>query len=100
VQMNFGIQHEIRSGTVLSADYLRNVGTHTLLSIDVNRTGDSRFLNVNNALSAINATIGACGPVTQSTAIAGINCYIGANSAASISDFAANGLDSTVDVTG
>ena len=100
VQMNFGVQRELRQGMVLSADYVRNVATHTLLSIDVNRTGDSRFLNIENAVAAINATIGGCGPVTQATASAGIACYMGANATASISDFAANGLDSTVDLTG
>jgi len=30
---------------VWSADYLRNVGTHTLLAIDVNHVGDVRFFN-------------------------------------------------------
>src|SRR5581483_11999609 len=102
VQMNGGIQHEIRPGTVISADYVRNVATHPLLSIDVNHTGDSRFLNVTNAVAAINATITAagCPAVTQTTAIAGVTCYLGANPGASISDFAVNGLDSTVDSTG
>ena len=33
LQMNVGIQREIRRGMVFSADYLRNVGTRSLLSI-------------------------------------------------------------------
>ena len=43
VQMNIGIQHEIRHGTVVTADYLRNVSTHNLLAVDTNHIGDSRF---------------------------------------------------------
>src|SRR5207248_7177786 len=32
IQMNVGIQHEIRSGTVLSVDLIRNVGLRYLLA--------------------------------------------------------------------
>ena len=62
VQMNFGIQHEIRKGMVFTADYLRNVSTHTLLAVDTNHVGDARYLNVNAALAAINATLAANAP--------------------------------------
>jgi len=31
VQMNFGIQRELRPGMVLTADFVRNVQTHYLL---------------------------------------------------------------------
>jgi hypothetical protein len=34
VQMNLGIQKEIRHGMVASVDYLRNVATHTVLTVD------------------------------------------------------------------
>ena len=44
VQMNIGIQRELRRGMVLTVDYLRNVSTHNLLSIDTNHVGDARFL--------------------------------------------------------
>ncbi len=97
VQMNFGIQREIRNGTVFTADYLRNISTHTLLAVDTNHVGDTRFFNPNAALAAINATVGpACGAgsVTAANSIAAINCYIAANPGASISAFAVNGLDS------
>ncbi len=103
VQMNFGVQHEIRRGMVVTADYLRNVSTHTLLTVDTNHVGDARFLNVANALSAINNTVGAgcgSGSVTAATAISAVNCYISSNSAASISDFATNGLDSGYSLCG
>ena len=97
VQMNAGIQHEIRRGMVVTADYLRNVSTHTLLAVDTNHVGDVRFFNQTGALAAINATVGAAcggGGVTAANSAAAVNCYIGMNPGASISDFAVNGLDS------
>lgn len=86
-QMNVGVQHELKPGTVISVDYLRNIGTHTLLAIDENHVGDARFLDQAGALAAINATNThfAC-PAGS----AGINCAIAAG--ATISDYANNGL--------
>src|ERR1700683_1101829 len=46
VQINFGVQRELRKGMVLTADYLRNISTHTLLAVDTNDVGDTRFLNI------------------------------------------------------
>ena len=93
VQINAGVQREIRPGMVLSVDYLRNVGTHFLLGFDVNHTGDASLLNVPNATAAIDATNTAfgCGP-----GIPGITCAIAAG--ASITDYAKNGLDSPKDL--
>ena len=103
VQMNIGIQREIRRGMVFSVDYLRNVATHTLLSIDTNHVGDARFLNAGAALAAINATVGGgCGggSVTAGNSIAAVDCFIAANPGATIAAFAANGLDSGYAVCG
>ena len=90
-QLNAGIQRQIGRGTVLSVDYLRQVGLHQLLGIDTNHVGDARFLNKNAALNAINATNASfncpAGP-------AGISCAIGRG--ATIVDYAGNGLDSGV----
>ncbi|MHB8639073.1 MAG: TonB-dependent receptor [Candidatus Acidiferrales bacterium] len=97
IQMNVGVQHQFGTGTVLSVDYVRNVGLHYTVGIDVNHTGDARFLNQANALAAISATNNSFGCGTGTDA-ASINCSIGAG--ASISDFAVNGLDSTGDTTG
>jgi hypothetical protein len=91
VQMNFGIQHELRKGMVFTADYLRNIETHTLLAVDTNHVGDSRYFNLANAQSAIAATTGQFGCAGGFSAAA-INCAIGAG--ANISSFAGNGLDS------
>ncbi|HEX3739842.1 MAG TPA: carboxypeptidase regulatory-like domain-containing protein [Terriglobales bacterium] len=92
VQMNIGIQREIRHGMVLSADYLRNVETRTLLAIDVNKVGDVSNFNLGAAQSAIaatNASFGGCGSV---------DCAIGAG--ASIDDYVANGMGTPNDVAG
>jgi hypothetical protein len=97
IQMNFGIQHEFRPGTVLSADFLRNVGLRYLISYDTNHVGDARFLNMPAALNAISLTNNAFGCGTGTDA-ASINCAIlgQANEGvgATIADYAGNGLDS------
>jgi hypothetical protein len=89
-QFNFGIQRELRPGTVLSVDYIRNVGTRTLLIYDTNHIGDARYLDKAAAQAAINATNDSygCAP-----GIAGVNCAI-AQGATMADDYAANGLDS------
>jgi hypothetical protein len=80
---------------VLTVDYLRNVGTHYLLNIDENHTGDSAYLNVPAAQAAIAATNTSFGCVPGT---AGIGCAILAG--ATINDYATNGLDSTGDLNG
>jgi hypothetical protein len=44
VEINIGIQREIRPGIIFSADYVRNVQTHYFLGIDENHTGDNPLL--------------------------------------------------------
>ena len=61
VQMNIGIQREVRKGMIFTADFIRNVSTHTLLAVDTNHVGDARFLNVANATAAIDTTNGSFG---------------------------------------
>jgi Carboxypeptidase regulatory-like domain len=99
VQMNFGLQHQFGKNAVFSADFVRNVETHTLLAIDVNHVGDARYFNKANAIAAINSTLTNCGVGSIAAAIAGCpnNPETGApgyNQPATIADFAANGLDS------
>ncbi|MGA9391338.1 MAG: carboxypeptidase-like regulatory domain-containing protein [Candidatus Sulfotelmatobacter sp.] len=95
VQMNFGIQRELRRGMVLTADYLRNISTHTLLAVDTNHVGDARFLNRAAAQTAINTTNAAFGCPAGT---AGIPCAIAAG--ATIVNFASNGLDSGYELCG
>ncbi|HXZ42054.1 MAG TPA: TonB-dependent receptor [Terriglobales bacterium] len=97
VQMNFGLQHQFGKNAVFEADYLRNIETHTLLAIDVNHVGDARYFNLANAIAAISATtspVGCGSPTTTGQAAVAVTCYLGKVPTASISDFAANGLDS------
>jgi len=112
LQMNLGIQHEIRKGMVFSADYLRNVETHFLLGIDVNQTGAARNFAIYNtpaqlsagtapAQEAIAATVAACNS-SQPGLQGAINSCPGLNQGnaavgATISNFAANGLGSAID---
>jgi len=91
MQFNIGVSRELRPGTVLSVDYLRNVALHGLIGVDSNHLGDSRFLNSAAALNAISTTNNGfgCGAGTDAAAI---NCAIAAG--ATIFDYAGNGLDS------
>ena len=96
-QMNVGFQRELHPGTVLSVDYLRNVGLHTLLGIDKNREGDASLLDPNAALAAIgttNAGFAGC----SGTSAAAINCAIAHG--ATIGNYAANGLTGGLNATG
>ena len=104
VQMNIGVQREIRPGLVFTVDYLRNVATHNLLSIDTNHVGDARFFNKTNAQAAIAATLTACGQPTIDLAISAGTCPATSSNpsvhTASIADFAGNGLDSGYSLCG
>jgi hypothetical protein len=91
VQMNIGFQREIRRGTVLSADFLRNVETHSLLGIDINQAGDIKHFSLANAQAAIATTNSAFG-------CADVDCAIAAG--AQMTDYAGNGLGSAVDFGG
>jgi Carboxypeptidase regulatory-like domain len=96
-QMNIGVQREITKGGVLTVDYLRNIGLHFQMGVDVNHAGDSRYLETNAALNAINATVAnvGCSPASNAAqAQAAVACYIANDPSASINDFANNGLDS------
>lgn len=92
VQMNAGIQREIRPGMVLSADFVRNVQTHYLLGVDVNHSGDVHYFNKTGALNAINVTNGQFG---CPAGVGGIQCAI--NGGATMAAYAGNGLTSSAD---
>jgi hypothetical protein len=90
VQINAGMQHEIRPGTVLTIDYLRNIETHTLLAIDTNHVGDARFFNLTaarNAIALTTAQFGCPGGFSGGA----INCAITAG--ATMADFASPKFD-------
>ncbi|GAC1436912.1 MAG: hypothetical protein NVS1B11_19240 [Terriglobales bacterium] len=88
VQINAGIQHEFHPGTIFSADYLRNVETHSLIGIDVNHVGDVSNFNLTAAQNAIAATNTAFGCPDVACAIA---------AGAQMTDYASNGLTADTD---
>ena len=92
VQINFGIQREIRNGMVFSADYLRNVQTRSLIGIDINHDGSVRSFNQSAASTAIDTTNAdfGCG-----TGTAGVDCAIAAG--ATFDDYVSAGLGSSAD---
>ena len=102
VQMNVGVQRELKHGVVLSVDYIRNVGTHYLLGIDENHAGDIRYFSKTGAMDAIAATNTkfGCAPAPG----AGVDCAIsGINHGgvgATMSDYAGLGLGSSSDMGG
>jgi Carboxypeptidase regulatory-like domain len=97
VQTNIGIEREIRHGMVLSSDYVRNVGTHFLLTVDENHVGDARFFNRNNATAAISSTnnLVGCGGGTDAASI-----YCAIRHGATMASYAAKGLTSANDFGG
>ena len=91
-QWNFGVQRELFSGAVLSADYVHNSTIKIAQSVDVNHVGAARYLNQTAANNAIVATMAAYPTCPQTSSAAAINCAIA--NGATINDFAGNGLDS------
>ena len=105
VQMNAGIQRELRPGMVLTVDYLRNVNLHYLIGVDANHSGDTRYFSVAAAQQAI-ATTNAQFGCANSFSTAAINCALHSTvtdaftglPGASIASYANNGLDSAADL--
>lgn len=97
VQMNIGVQREMRAGMILSADFVRNVQTHYFLGVDENHTGDVRYFNKVVAQQAIAATLSQCGVSTVDQAIRSCPGLYPAGAGVSMADFANNGLTSSAD---
>ncbi len=99
-QMNVGIQRQLHRGTVLSADYVRNVETHSMLGIDLNHTGDTRYFNLAGAQAAIAQTIADCGASSMAGALAPGGCLPleAAGVGAQMSDFAQRGLTTSTEL--
>jgi len=101
VQINIGIQREIRHGMVFTADYLRNIQTHSLLGIDVNQVGDISTFDKTGAQQAIADTLSACGAGTIDQAIAScLPLHSTGAPGAVMEDFASFGLSTPNDVAG
>ena len=76
IQMNVGLQRELRPGLVLTADYIRNVGLHYLIGTDINHTGDVAYFNKDAAATAIANTLAFCGAATIQAAAAANGCNV------------------------
>jgi hypothetical protein len=108
VQINVGVEHQIRPGMVISVDYLRNVSTHNFLIVDTNRVGDAKYFSLPAAQTAIATTLTKCGVGSIGAAItlcptSPVTLPPGQTYTprpATISDFASNGLDSGYDFCG
>ncbi len=105
VQINGGIQHEIRPGMVLSVDYVRNINLHYLIGVDANHSGDTKFFNVAAAQQAIattNAQFGCGISFSQASITCATNSHVidqfTGLPGASIASYANNGLDAAVDL--
>jgi hypothetical protein len=108
VQLNVGFQRELSKGTVLSVDYIRNIGTHFLLGIDDNQTGNAAYLDPAAGATAIATTLANCGVGTINQSI--VNCPTDPRGPldaiengytprpATIADYAFNGLDGPKDL--
>lgn len=97
VQVNIGIQREIRPGLIFSADFVRNVQTHYFLGIDENHAGDVRYFNKAAAQQAIAGTLSACGVSTVEQAILACPGLYPRGGGATMVDFANRGLTSSAD---
>ena len=107
IQINGGIQREIMKGSILSVDYVHNATLKIPLLIDKNHVGAARFLNVPAAQAAIATTLAACNAASVQNALSpggcpGLHPGVGGSNPGSavITDFAANGLDSSNQYTG
>ncbi|HTW56636.1 MAG TPA: carboxypeptidase-like regulatory domain-containing protein [Terriglobales bacterium] len=98
-QMNLGVQEELRPGTVLSVDYIRQIGEHSLLILDPNHSGAARSYNYANAVAARdNAQVAAGCPTGYDEAQCMVYAYGGVAGAQAA--YSAAGLDSNSATTG
>jgi hypothetical protein len=102
VQMNIGFQRELRHGLVLSADFLRNVTTHSLLDVDINHVGSIKYFNAGAAQQAIAATLAYCNASSIALAVSSGTCPTagGGTHTATGADFVAFGMGTPGDVGG
>ena len=106
IQMNVGIQREIRHGMVFTADFLRNVETHGLLGVDINKVGTANNYNAAGAEAAVEGAANATSGCSGQTGAAAVNCVVsfyqqpGQTPTDAAGVFLANGLGTPNDATG
>jgi hypothetical protein len=104
-QASLGVEKEIRPGTVLSVDYVRNIGEHYLIGRDINHSGAARSFNQVNADAArdaaqqLNGCLPGLGQVTcmiNSSVLTGTPLGVSGAQAA----YSRAGLDSNLQAAG
>lgn len=97
-QMNIGLQHELSPGLTLTADYLRNVATRTLLGIDVNQGGAANTFSVANAVNDRDTAQSTAGcPIGPGE----VGCMVGKlGPAGALAAYGAAGIGGPAQVTG
>jgi hypothetical protein len=98
VQMNIGLQHELRPGLIFTFDYLRNVTTRTLLGIDVNHGGAAANFNFANAVADRDTAqvLNGCSPGTNQ-----VSCMVAKlGPAGALAAYGSAGIGGPAQVTG
>jgi len=99
LQMNAGFQTELTPGMVLSVDYVRTIGDHTLLIVDKNHSGSARSYNFTNAIAARDSAQTAAGCSTGLGQAPCMVAHLGSVAAAQAA-YSAAGLDSNSSTAG
>jgi Carboxypeptidase regulatory-like domain len=106
-QANLGIEKEIRPGTVLSVDYIRDISEHFLIGEDINHSGAARSFNQANAVAARDAAQVANGcPVGYGQVTCMINSTVASGGttrlgvAGAQAAYSSAGLDSNLQAAG
>jgi hypothetical protein len=98
VQIDLGVQHELKPGLIFTLDYLRDVSTRTLLGIDVNHGGSANTFNVTNATADRDTAqlANGCSPGTNQ-----VSCMIAnLGPAGALAAYGAAGIGGPAQVTG
>ncbi len=85
IHVNVGVQRQLSTGVVFTADYVHQVTVHIAQNIDINHVGDASYLNTAAANAAVAATYAQYNVTNFTDALA---------AGATLSDFSNNGLDS------
>ena len=100
VHVNFGVEQQLGTGMVLSANYIHQVTWKIMQSQDINAVGDARYFDATAAQAAVNAGIAACGVSSLSEALISCPGLHSVGTGVTIADLSSLGLGSGVDVNG
>ena len=98
INFNFGVQQQIKTGMVLTVDYVHNASLRVGQAHDVNHVGDARYFNLAAAQNAVASAMGDYPGCPKGYSRAAIDCAIA--NGATIGEFAGYGLDSLNSYTG